>query len=161
VPARDLARPHARERGLVERGAHGGAGGLARRRRAAQVLARPGQQRAGGLDRRVEPAGDLLVREPVDRAHHQDGALPVRQAVDVAEQRPRLGAAGELVRQLRGERGHAVQLDVAHGAGTAAAQLVHARVVDEPQQPRARLERHDAASQRGVDAQEDVLEDVL
>ena len=33
-----------------------GAGGLARRGRAAQVLARPREQRAGGLDRRVEPA---------------------------------------------------------------------------------------------------------
>jgi hypothetical protein len=41
------------------------------------------------------------VREPVDRAHHQHGALPGREAVDVAEQRAGLGAPGELVRQLR------------------------------------------------------------
>ena len=31
----------------------------------------------------------------------------------------------------------------------------------EPQQPGARLERHHAAAQRAVDAQEDVLQDVV
>ena len=119
VPARDLARPHARRGGLVERVADGIAGGLARRRGAPEVLARPGEQRAGGLDGRSKPAGDLLVREPVDRAHDQHGALAVRQPVDVAEQRAGLGAARELVRQLRGDRGHAVELDVARSAGSA------------------------------------------
>ena len=47
------------------------------------------------------------------------------------------------------------------GAGAAAAQLVDARVADEPQQPRAWLHRDDAAAQRGVHAQEDVLQHVL
>ena len=104
VPARDLARPHARRGGLVERIADGVAGGLARRRGAPQVLARPGEQRAGGLDGGASRPGDLLVREPFDRAHDQDGALALRQPVDVAEQRAGLGAAGELVRKQRGDR---------------------------------------------------------
>ena len=88
-------------------------------------------------------------------------ALALGQAVDVADQRARLGAAGELVGELRGERGHAVELDVADGARAPAPQLVHARVVDEPQQPGARLERDDATAQGGVHAQEDVLQHVV
>ena len=47
------------------------------------------------------------------------------------------------------------------GARPPAAQLVDAGVVDEPQQPGARLERHDTGAQRRVHAQEDVLQDVL
>ena len=88
-------------------------------------------------------------------------ALALGQPVDVTDQRARLGAARELVRELRGERGHPVELDVPDGAGAPAAQLVDAGVVDEPQQPGARLERDDAAPQGGVDAQEDVLQHVV
>ena len=57
----------------------------------AQVRAGAGEQRAGRVDGRVQPDGDLLVREPVQGAHHQHRLLAVGQAVDVAEQRARLG----------------------------------------------------------------------
>ena len=57
--------------------------------------------------------------------------------------------------------GHAVELDVADGAGARTAQLVDARVVDEPQQPRARLEGHHPRAHRRVHAQEHVLQHVV
>ena len=161
MAAGDLGGAHAAGGGLVERVAHGLARGLARRRGAAEVLARPREQRARRLDRRVQAPGDLLVGEAVERAHHEHVALALGQPVDVADQRSRLGAARELVRQLRGHGRHAVELDVADRAGAAAAQLVDARVVREPQQPGARLERDDATAQRGVHAQEHVLQHVV
>ena len=135
--------------------------------RAAAVRRRFSRARASServvLDGRVQPARDLLVREPVDRAHHQHATLAVGQAVDVTEQRAGLGA---VARARPGQRarcgGHAVELDVTgRRRRRGAAQLVEAGVVDEPQQPGARLQRHHAGAQGAVHAQEHVLQHVV
>ena len=74
---------------------------------------------------------------PSERAHHQHGPLAVGQPVDVAEQRAGLGAVGELVRRQRGAApGTPSSSTSPTRPGPRAAQLVDARVVDEPQQPR-------------------------
>ena len=96
---------------------------VSRAGRSAQVRAGAGEQRAGRVDGRVEPPGDLLVREPVERAHHQHRLLPVGQAVDVPEQRTGLGAVDEHLGEL-----------AADGAGSASSST-------SPATPRTRARR--------------------
>jgi 2-polyprenyl-3-methyl-5-hydroxy-6-metoxy-1,4-benzoquinol methylase len=101
------------------------------------------------------------VRQAVDRAQDEHVALAVRQPADVAEQRARLVAPGQLDRRVGLAARQRVELDRLAGAPAPEPQLVDARVLDEPQQPRAQCDRRDAAAQRPVDAQEDVLQDVV
>jgi hypothetical protein len=161
VAASDLTRAHAARRSLVERGAHGNVGGFTGRCGAAKVLARSGER-----ERVVSTV--VSSREATSSCERPSSALSTR--TDRWRSGRRWMSASSARASARSasasgggaaNRGHAVERDVPHWAHARAPELVDARVVDQPQQPRPLLDRHDPRGERRVRPQEHVLEHVV
>ena len=121
---------------------------------------RADEERLHARDRRVHRLGDLVVRERIDLAQEQRGALSLRELVHVRDDLPELLA---LVHRVRGA-GAAVALEDVHRvlAGVLRApQVVQRAVARDPVEPGARVDRTVVSEHRVERRGEDLLEDVL
>ena len=117
------------------------------------------EQRLHRLQRDAERLGELRVAQAVHLAHEQRRALLLGQPADVGDQAAQVVAALGVGRRVvqRPARGLEEVDRGRHGL----AQMVDAAVVRDAVQPGAQRHRAVADAQRGVGAQEDVLQRVL
>ena len=117
------------------------------------------EQRLHRLQRDAERLGELGVAQAVHLAHEQRRALLLGQPADVGDQAAQVVAALRVDRRVvqRPARGLEEVDRGRHGL----AQMVDAAVVRDAVQPGAQRHRPVVDAQRGVGAQEDVLQRVL
>ena len=162
MAAGDLGRAHAGGGGLVERVAHGLARRLARRRGAAEVLRAPARAASGCVSTVVssrpatsscESPSSALITSTWRWRSGRRWMSPISARAS-ARRASSSGSCAASAGMPSSSTSPTARVRPRRSSST------HA-LCDEPQQPGARLERDDATAQRGVHAQEDVLQHVV
>ncbi len=145
---------------LPELEPHLAAGEQARLGCLGQSHARAHEQRLDARHRRLHRLGDLVVRERVDLAQQQGGALRLGQLLHVGDDLPELLAAVDGV----GGAEAAVALEDVHRVLTrrlGTAEVVEAAVARDPVEPGTRVDRPVVRADRAERRGEHLLQDVL